>query len=150
MNDLATARIAEWTADAQQIVAPEHVEKILRDSVEETRDIVRSTQKHVEEVTSEFKETLDEMHEVTKRINEKFVRNCATNSDAVLGLWSDLTAARDWRQSSRIQREFWEQQYKAWWRQSSELTGLMGRLSLAPVIYTCRATSRELSKHASR
>lgn len=150
MNDLASGHIAEWTADAQQVVAPEHVEKIMRDSLDETHDIVRSTQKQVEEAASELKDALDEIHELTKSVNEKVVLNCANNSDAFFGFWSDLSAAEDWRQASRVQKDFWEQQYKSWWRQSSELSGLMGRLSLAPVMYTCRATSRQLGKHVNR
>ena len=146
MNDFTTSSVVDGAADPAKTGAPDHVEKQMHEGSAEGRNTPRATRKNTGQTMSHARKALDEMQTVSWTIGEKALENYDANCSAMIRLWSDVGRASTLPEATRIQRKFWESQSKVWWRQSSEITGLAGKLAMLPLVSTSRAASRTIQE----
>lgn len=86
---------------------------------------------------SDARRALDETQTVSSTIGGKALENHDANCCAMMRLWSHVGCASTAPEATQIQKKFWGDKSELWWRQSSEITALAGRLpatSRAPLV----------------
>lgn len=144
MNHVATAPFVDRTEVATTCDTPDRVRERAASSMEVCA--TRRTSEVIEHLTSDTRNVLEELQTVASTIGEKGAENYADNCQSIVEFWSNLGSARTWPQATSIQKKYWEDQSKVWLRQSSEMTGLLGKFAMLPCVSMSGVASRTMQQ----
>jgi len=119
----------DMMADAQKMAQPEHVQKLMKDGIEKTREAQDKVTSAIGDASKEFETVYATAQTATQKLSEKAVENFKTNSDAVYEYANALANCGSPTDAFEVQSNFLKQQFELLNRQTKEFFELSNEVT---------------------